>query len=208
MKNKTVFPLMLILVCSLLLAPLVYAVCVELKYDDSPTAFTWYSRDIGRQMGVRFSIPDKWEAAHLVTASFYIFGNPIGFEVHVYDQNNNDLIQPFTATPTGTGWFNVPLNVMVSGDFNVVIEWIEDNDPDLGADIDTPASGRTIYRDSSSDPWSKDTGNLMIRAVICEPPVGGEILPTNVQTITSWLIAGLSTIAVSVGIIYRKRKTF
>jgi hypothetical protein len=39
----------------------------------------------------------------------------------------------------------------------------------------------------------------------CEPPVGGEILPSNLSTITTWLIVGVSTIALSAGIVLKKK---
>jgi hypothetical protein len=46
----------------------------------------------------------------------------------------------------------------------------------------------------------------MIRAVVCPNPVGGEILSNSISMIGSWLIAGLSIIALTIGVAYRKRK--
>jgi hypothetical protein len=47
----------------------------------------------------------------------------------------------------------------------------------------------------------------MIRAVVCNPAVGGELQPNTAITIGTWLIAGMSTVAATIGIAYRKRKT-
>lgn len=206
MKLKTLFCLTLILFSSLVLVPLINAgECVELKYDEGPDVGA-QGDPTGYQYGVRFSLPNKWETAQLVTARFYILRSPSGFEVHVYDLYNNELVQPFTVTPTSTGWFDVPLDVKVSGDFYVVIEWLEDYKPDIGVNSLTPASGRTVSRDSSSSSWTVQNYNIVIRAVVCKIPVGGELLPNNVSIIGTGILAVASIFGISAGIAYKKRK--
>jgi hypothetical protein len=56
MKRKTTFLLILVIVFSLVLVPVVNAVCVELKYDDG-TAESGNAWVMGVQFGVRFSLP-------------------------------------------------------------------------------------------------------------------------------------------------------
>jgi hypothetical protein len=210
MKKRKIFSLFLILLFCLLLVPQVNAgQCLELKYDDG----TWEDKtynlfdEFEFQCGVKFSLPQDWETAKLVMARYYIQDKLTSFEVHVYDTNNNDIIQPFTVTPTSTGWFDVPLNVMVSGDFFIVIEWFERIDPFLGIDT-SPSQGSSYWRKPSTQPWKGPAVNVnyMIRAVVCPNPVGGEILSNSISMIGSWLIAGLSIIALTIGVAYRKRK--
>jgi hypothetical protein len=140
-----------------------------------------------------------------VKARFYIWGIPDDFKVHVYDLGGNDLVQPFTVTPISTGWFDVPLNVEVSGDFIIALEWIDD-DPKLGID-NSPNQGHSYFRSSSTEPWNPDSFNYMIRAVVCDiPPVGGELLPNNASTIGTLVIALISIIGISTGFALKKRR--
>jgi hypothetical protein len=145
-------------------------------------------------------------SARLVKARFYIYFDPDDFEVHVYDLGGNDLIQPFTVTSPPTGWFDVPLNVEVSGDFFIAIEYIVDYSPDMGIDTDSK-QGPSYYRMSSTDPWTPDSVNFMIRAEVCEiQPVGGELLPNTVSTTGTLIISGIWTAVFSIGFALKKRK--
>jgi len=205
MKRKTVFSLILILAFSLVLVPVVNADCVELKYDDG-TVESGLGRLTGSQAGVKFTLPQNWKQAKLVMARYFIYDDPNRFEVHVYDLSNNDLIPPFTVTPTSTGWFNVPLDVVVSGDFFIALEYINVNIPLLGLDLSVN-QGRSYERQSSTDPWIPYSWNQMIRAEVCEIlPVGGELLPNTVSTIGTLIIAVISLIGVSIGIAYKNQK--
>jgi hypothetical protein len=207
MKQKAVLMFILTLVLSLILVPVVNgsAECQELIYDEGPDEGFHYSGNIDYQMGVRFSLPENWDNAKLKIARFWIVFNPVPFEVHVYDTEDNDLIQPFTVYPGSIGLFDVPIGIIVYGDFYVVIEWLEEAYPHIGANPFLPASGRTVYRVSSSNPWNVENGNIVIRAIVCEIPIGGEVLPNNVSIIGSWIIAGISTVAMSTGIVLKKK---
>ncbi len=208
MKQKVVLIFIITLVLSLILVPVANAraECQELIYDEGPEEGVDYSSLVGNQLGVRFSLPENWDNAKLTFARFWIVSWPAPFEVHVYDTCNNDLIQPLTVYPGSIGLFDVPIGIIVSGDFYVVIEWLEIGKPQIGANPSSPASGRTVYRLTDSESWNIDTGgNIVIQAIVCELPVGGEILPSNISTITSWLVIGVSTIALSTAIV-RKRK--
>ena len=202
MRRKTVFSLILVLVFSLVLVPVVDAFCLELKYDDG-IAEAGITAPSGSQMGVKFSLPQNWRRAQIVMARFFISGFMIDFEVHVYDLDGNDLVQPFKA-PASTLWVDVPLNVMVSGDFYIAIESISDK-PEIGRDMSSN-QGHSYWRPSSTDPWQSRDYNYMIRAVVCELPVGGELVPNSVSTVGTWIIAVISIIGASIGMAYKKRK--
>lgn len=203
MKQKIVFSLILVLAFSIVLVPMVNASCQELKYDDGALDSQIGMPDPS-QASVKFSLR---QMAKLVRARFYISEYPNDFEVHVYDLGGNDLVQPFIVTPTSTGWFDVSLNVMVLGDFFIAIEWLDNpnNEPRLGYD-NTLSQGHSYTRSQSTDPWSPEGANWMIRAVVCEPAVGGELLPNTVSAFGSWFITGILAIALTTGIAYKKKK--
>jgi hypothetical protein len=80
-------------------------------------------------------------AGQLETARFYMYDlssySPNAFKVHVMDENRQDIIDPFTQTPTSTGWFDVDLSsygisVDTGTDFYIGMEWITDYNPYLG----------------------------------------------------------------------------
>jgi len=139
---------------------------VELAYDDggAESDQSWAALDGG--FAVRFTTPGA--SAQLVRARYYLDtaedNHPI--QVHVWDTNHDDLITPFTATPSaGTGWFDVDLssyNLTVSGDFYVGFLYSEQHsDPSLGVDTSDP-DGR-----SYEVPWTEMTElDYMIRAVV------------------------------------------
>jgi hypothetical protein len=207
MKRK-IGSLVFILTFSLILVPVVNAFCVELKYDDGIAEGPWLVVS-GTQVGVKFSLPKNWNIAKLVTARYYIQMSPVSFEVHVYDLAGNDLVQPFTVTPSSTGWFDVLLNVIVSSDFIIAIEWIDDFQPGIGRDSSSVPQYRSRQRQNSTLPWATTSYNTMIRAEVCEvQPVGGELFPNSVSMIRTLIIAVISVVGITTGIALRKRKIF
>jgi hypothetical protein len=46
----------------------------------------------------------------------------------------------------------------------------------------------------------------MIRAEVCESAVGGELLPNNVSTIGTLIIAVISIIGITTGIAFKKQR--
>jgi hypothetical protein len=206
MKRKT-YSLVLILLFGLVLVPVVEAGCHELKYDDG-TDNIIVAGTPNTQLGVRFSLPENWRGAVVVRARFYFVVHATSdFIVHVYDLCGKDLVQPFVTAASSTGWFDVPLNVLVSCDFFIAIEYIYDEAPRLGGDTDSNP-GRSYYRDLSTDPWGEPLPyNVMIRAVVCEaPPVGGELLPNTVSTVGIVAIAVVLIVGASTGLAFRKRR--
>ncbi len=110
-------------------------------------------------------------SGQLVAARFYIdYISSISsktFKVHVMDENRNDIINPFTQTPTSTGWSDVDLSsygisVNTGTDFYVGMEWITDNNPYLGKDIDSNFDRSWTWNGTV---WQKDGDHFMIRAV-------------------------------------------
>ncbi len=206
MKRKTVLFLILIHAFSFVLVPVVNSVeCVELKYDDGTFEVSGRQDAVGNQVGVKFSTP--FPLGRLTVARFYIASTLVGFEIHVYDLDNNDLVLPFTVTPTSTGWLDVPLDVEVSGDFIIAAEALSGSGPHFGFDTDL-IQKQTCNRESFSEVWTfSDKYDIGIRAVVCEiSPIGGEILSNNVSTVGSWLIAGISIITLTAGIVLKKKK--
>ncbi len=97
---------------------------------------------------------------------------------------------------------------------SIVKAWIEDGQPNYGFlikdlnEVYPPSYG--VNFDARESPVTGWRPILVIgwceAPTITEPePVGGEILPNSITTITSWLIAGISIIGVSARIAYRKR---
>ncbi|MFQ5854535.1 MAG: hypothetical protein ACE5LU_02670 [Anaerolineae bacterium] len=136
------------------------AVGQELAYDDG-TAESSQSYTAGNGFAVRFTTPSA--SAQLARARYYFIAPVAPIEVHVWDADRNDLITPFTATPSGDGWFDVDLsslNLTVSGDFYVGFLYTVDTDPTLG--VDTSASDSRSYE----VPWEEKSYDYMIRAVV------------------------------------------
>jgi len=140
-----------------------YAPEVELAYDDGifESSQSW-DPGPGNGFAVLFTTPGA--SARLVGARYYFIAPVAAIEVHVWDANRNDLITPFTATPSGDGWFDVDLsshNLTVSGDFYVGFLYTVDVDPTLGVDTSGP-DGR-----SYEVPWIQQMGgDYGIRAVV------------------------------------------
>jgi PKD repeat protein len=157
---------------------------VELCYDDGDKE-GGVSSDPGYQFAVRFSVPIGWTNAKILTARYYISWNPGTFKVHVRDSDGDeglpgtDLISSFSVTPTAYNeWFDVDLsgyNLIVTGDFYIVMEEGAYMTPILGYDRDVPIDLRSYCRHPNWPPgeWHLfDDKDLMIRAVIeTYPPV-------------------------------------
>lgn len=139
-----------------------YVPTVELAYDDG-TSESSQSYTQGNGFAVRFTTPDS--SAELVTARYYLIAPVAPIEVHVWDTDHNDLITPFTATPSGDGWFDVDLSgydLTVNGDFYVGFLYTVDTDPTLG--VDTSSSDGRSYE----VPWEVKNYDYMIRAVVAQ----------------------------------------
>lgn len=136
----------------------------ELVYDDG-TADSNQSYTTGNGFAVRFTPPAG--GAKLLRGRYYFIAPVAPIEVHVWDQNHNDLISPVTATPVGDGWFDVELsaaNLTVNDDFYLGFLYTQDYAPTLGVDTSAP-DGR-----SYEVPWEMKNGlDYMIRAVISSP---------------------------------------
>jgi hypothetical protein len=204
MNLKTSFSLILVISLSLAIIPQVNADCVELKYDDG-TAEVGTTKKKGTQFGVKFSIPVN--KARLVKARFYIWNSTQTFVVHVYAPNGTELGQPILfGAYSGTGWKDVPLNIVVYEDFIIAMELFSDEEPYIGEDLSS-IQYHSYQRINSTYPFHLNPDeNFMIRAVVCYRPVGGELLPNTFLTVGSWLIVGIATIALTVGLVLKKKK--
>ena len=157
---------------------------VELCYDDGD-AEGGYSFYAGTQYAVRFSLPMGWTSAKILTSRYYIWSAPATFTVRVRDSDGvdglpgTDLVTPFSVTPTTyKTWFDVDLtayNLIVTGDFYIVIEIETWGEPKIGFDNDIPIDLRSYFRapDYGDGVWALMTSvDIMIRSVIeIYPPV-------------------------------------
>jgi len=145
---------------------------LEYAYDcNNPS---WYSRDAGHMVAVRFT---PLFSGQLLTIRYYMYDlstyQSNTFKVHVMDHERNDLITPFNVTPAQEGWFDVNLSsyklkVQESVDFYVGMEWIVDYNPDLGEDRTNP-SGRSWHWNGTI--WKQEEySDFMIRAVVSTTP--------------------------------------
>ena len=139
-----------------------HATPIEIAYDDgsAESSQSWIQ---GYGFAVRFSAPSA--STRLVGARYFFMGPVAPIEVHVWDADRNDLMTPFTATPTSDGWFDVDLsgqNVTVSGDFYVGYLHTVDVDPTLGVDTSSPEAR------SYEVPWEEKSLDYMIRAVVSQ----------------------------------------
>ena len=179
----------------------------EIAYD-SGTAEFGVATELGSQLAVRFSLPSSWSEAKLLTAKYYIYGDPSTFRVHVYGSDGStELITPFEVTPTTTGWLEVDLsalNIIVTDDFYITIEYITEGKPWIGGESSDP-DGRSYVGTAGS--WNlHTTADYMIRAVVQQRfPVGGTVLQTNSFTLLTPYIAIFAAIAIGLTVALKKR---
>lgn len=164
---------------------------IEIAYDDGKAEEGWDGA-AGRGFAVRFTPPV--DRVKLLQARYYIWGfykNPTPIEIHVWDADHKDLIEPFEVTPTEPGWFEVdlsPYSIVVTGDFYIgYLQTTADAWPWMGSDTTEP-DGRTYYLPKFvRNPF----GDVMIRAVVVEVeeeiPEREEIFYENFETdLSSW----------------------
>ncbi len=141
---------------------------VELRYDDGDAeiGYFWETAAAGMFL-VRFT---PTTSGQLVECSFYITNNPDTIMVTVFDLDDNE-IEPFSVTPTSTGWFHVDLStygmtVSPDVDFYVAIMTTINGAPSLGADTSNPDGRSWIFYSESEELIQYTEGDYMIRAVI------------------------------------------
>jgi len=141
---------------------------VELYYDDgeAETAWRWTTAAAGI-FSVEFT---PTISGQLVECSFYVYSDPATFMVAVFDLEGNE-IEPFSVTPTSTGWFHVDLStygmkVSPDRDFFVSMIPVVDGAPYLGADTSDPDGRSWDYYSESEELEQYMEGDYMIRAVI------------------------------------------
>jgi len=179
----------------------------EIAYD-SGTAEFGVAAVSGSQLAVRFSLPSGWSEAKLLTAKYYIYGDPSTFRVHVYGSDGStELITPFEVTPTTTGWLEVDLsalNIIVTDDFYITIEYITEGKPWIGGESSDP-DGRSYVGTAGS--WNlHTTTDYMIRAVAQQRvPVGETVLPTKSFTLLTPYITMFTAIAIGLTVALKKR---
>lgn len=154
---------------------------LEYTYDCEHAG--WESQTAGYIDAVRFT---PLFPGQLSTARFYIYDisslSASTFKVHVMDQNHQDIITPFNQTPNSEGWFDVDLwsrsvSASVGADFYIGMEWITDNNPDLGKDTTSNFDRSWIWNGTN---WQQYTyGDFMIRVVI------GTLPPSRTLSVSS-----------------------
>ncbi len=194
MKKLDVFiPILLTIILALSIIPRVNATPIELYYDDGSPETSW-SASSGLEHAVRFSLKSS-SSAQILTARYFIQANPSTFRVHIYDNGGTtNLITPFDVTPGGTGWFDVDLttmNIVVTGDFFIAIEYLSSGQPPIGVDTSSPINLRTYSREPGQSWEVANNFNLMIRAVVEEigNPVGGVFYSADKVSLLSPYIA-------------------
>ena len=128
--------------------------------------------------------------------------------MHVYESDGfTELTTPFEVTSTTTGWMEVDLsalNIIVTDDFYISIEYLTGDRPWIGGDFSDP-DGRSYVGTAGS--WNlKTTEDYMIRAVVQQRfPVGGTVLQTNSFTLLTPYIAIFAAIAIGLTVALKKR---
>ena len=149
--------------------PLAHA-SVVLSYDNGSLGGS-LSDSTGNSAGVRFSLQSGWTGAKLLTARYDF--DPGCSEVHSFtvlvldSDHTTALTASFSATPSSGGFFDVDLsslNIIVTHDFFIGIQWQANGVPCLGIDTG-PSTGRS-YDGASPATWIAYSGNFIIRAVV------------------------------------------
>jgi len=149
----------------------------ELAYDDGTYENAVFYIFAGEQVAVRFSLPAGWTTAKILQAKYYLWAGVddlvAPFRVHIYDSDlTTDLTTPFIATPTTNDtWFVVDLtglDIIVSNDFYIGIQWLTHGSPWLMVDEDPPIDLRSYALIIPNYPnWVLvEGGDAMIRAVV------------------------------------------
>jgi hypothetical protein len=142
---------------------------VELAYDDGSLETSRGMAISGAGYAVRFTPPAG--GGVLLRVRIYIegfWGGPAPIEIHVWDLEHKDLIDPLLITPTTDGWLNVDLSgysLTPTGDFHVgYVQTQADAYPWIGFDTTTPGD-----RSYSVPGWSRVLpagSNVMIRVIV------------------------------------------
>lgn len=202
---------------------LIYAVSIELKYDDgsSERSSSPWDDEVGSEIAVRFT-PSSYPA-RLERVRFFVtsFGQPRTlFEVRIYDDNNGsfpgsrlDLGNLTAAATIGNEWVEIDVSshniVISSGDFFVSMYWITAPGLDgqraqfLGSDLNGSKSNRSYFKFGGSGSWSLwGYRNMMIRALVTidVPPSCGGLTATFVGTEGLDLLIGTAGSDVIVGL--------
>lgn len=171
----------------------------ELAYDDGGAEGST-TASAGIKHAVKFSLPSGWSEAKLLTARYNIYSDPVTFRVHVYGSDGITELASLDVTPTSTGWFDVDLstlNIIVTGDFYISIEYLEEQKPWINIDTTAP-DGQSYYGQPGA--WTPFVNfDLMIRAVVQQPiPVGGVILKVDAFSMLAPYITILIALAAAV----------
>jgi len=142
---------------------------MEYAYDDGHCeSYQYKAEDPGSMWAVRFS---PLFSGMLLKARVYIAGNPAGLTIHVMDENREDVISPFLATPGSEGWLDVDLSghdihVRSREDFYIGVEWITEDSPRIGYDSRDPTDHRSWARNATNWEATSYYYDIMIRAVV------------------------------------------
>jgi parallel beta-helix repeat protein len=140
----------------------------ELYYDDGAPEGSFYFTEPGGIAAVRFT---PQTTGKLMRCRFNIW-NTTTAKIHVMDANRNDLITPFSITPTTDMWTSVDLSgygiIVIAGvDFYIGIEWVTGY-TSINYDTNSPDYRSWYYLNG----WFQFTeGDYLIRATI---ETGGE----------------------------------
>ena len=157
-----------------------------LLYDDG-SAESEQGVDVDNIIGVKFT-PSVYPVS-LNSYLFYIYNitdNP-NIKVEVYDDDGSAgkpgtlLTGPISGTVTETGWLQIndPNKIIISeGSFYVCLKWLENNNPTLGMDENTPPDGKNYFRIGGLWYTFEEMGitnkSAMIRVIAPETTYTGE----------------------------------
>lgn len=173
---------------------------LELKYDDGEFDYGW-SDLYPLGAAARFSPPTSdWKIEEIRFYGFCQLRGPPGyFYVEVWDQNLRTLCHDFYSFGSffkgknaTAEWYAIPLNIIVRGDFYVVIVpslTLNGSKLWIGSDEDEPISNRSFLVDGSNHTiiqvWNAESGrpkNFMIRVQGSPVPTAPELKLTSVET--------------------------
>lgn len=170
---------------------------MEYAYDDGNCeSYQYKAEDLGSMWAVGFS---PLFSGILLKARVYIAGNPAGLMVHVMDQNREDIITPFLATPSSEGWLDIDLSshdirVRSREDFYIGVEWIVKDSPRIGYDSQQPTDHRSWARNATSWEAGPYYYDIMIRAVVettmLESRVTCQLSPGSIGYMNATTISG------------------